>query len=314
MPNARPGANLLARGRSDAIRAAMPESKSPALVADVQALLGEGPVWVAREGALYWVDIKGRRIHRYRPGDGELSSWTPPFRICSLAPRRGGGFVAGAENGFAFIDPATDRYELHANPEPERETNRFNDGKLDRAGRFWAGTMDDEEVQASGALYRFGTDLAWRRVDDDYRVTNGPAFSPGGRIMYHNDSARQLTYAFDLDEEGNASNRRTFLQFGAGDGYPDGMTVDAEGCLWIAFWDGWCLRRFSPDGELVEKVPVPVQRPTSCAFGGDRLDRLFVTSARIGLGEAELEGQPHAGGLFEFDPGAAGIPDEPFYG
>jgi len=292
----------------------MPESKSPALVADVRDVLGEGPVWVAREAALYWVDIKGRRIHRYTPGDEGLTSWTPPFRVCSLAPRASGGFVAGAENGFAFIDPAAGRYDLHANPEPERPTNRFNDGKLDRAGRFWAGTMDEEEVEASGALYRLGTDLAWRRVDDGYRVTNGPAFGPGGRIMYHNDSARQVTYAFDLDAEGNASGRRVFRRYGEGEGYPDGMTVDAEGCLWIAFWDGWCIRRYSPDGELLQTLDVPVQRPTSCAFGGERLDRLFVTSARVGLGEAELERQPQAGGLFAVEPGVAGIADSPFGG
>ena len=126
--------------------------------------------------------------------------------------------------------------------------NRFNDGKVDRSGRFWAGTMDDEERQASGTLYRFDAGLTWAAVDRDYKVTNGPAFSPSGERMYHNDSGRQVTYVFDLDRDGNAANRRTFLQFGEGDGYPDGMTVDSEGCLWIAFWDGGCVRRFSPDG------------------------------------------------------------------
>jgi sugar lactone lactonase YvrE len=292
----------------------MPESKSPRCLADVQAVLGEGPVWVPREGAVYWVDIKGRRIHRWSEASGEVASWTPPVRICSLAPRARGGFVAGSENGFAFVDPEAGEYQLHANPEPERPTNRFNDGKLDRAGRFWAGTMDDEEVLASGALYRLDASLAPRRVDDDYRVTNGPAFSPGGRIMYHNDSARQVTYAFDLDEDGAPTGRRPFLQFGEGDGYPDGMAVDAEGCLWIAFWDGWCVRRYSPEGELLRTLDVPVQRPTSCTFGGERLDRLFITSARIGLDAADLERQPQAGGLFVAEPGVHGIADVPFEG
>jgi sugar lactone lactonase YvrE len=283
-------------------------------VADVRAVLGEGPVWVAREQALYWADIKGWRIFRRAFETGEVTSWEPPFRICSLAPREGGGFVAGAENGFAFIDPEAGRFDLHANPEPERPTNRFNDGKLDRAGRFWAGTMDDEEIEASGALYRLDGDLSWRRLDDGYRVTNGPAFGPGGRLMYHNDSARQLTYVFDLDEEGNASNRRIFAQFGGGEGYPDGMTVDAEGCLWIAFWDGWCLRRFAPDGELLGVVEVPVQRPTSCVFGGPALDHLFITSASIGLSQEELAGQPAAGGLFMMKPGVSGVADVLFPG
>jgi sugar lactone lactonase YvrE len=292
----------------------MPESNTPICVAEVAAVLGEGPVWSARENALYWVDIKGRRIFRRAFDSGEITAWHPPFRVCALAPRESGGFVAGGENGFAFVDPAADRYDLHANPEPERPTNRFNDGKLDREGRFWAGTMDDEEVLASGALYRLDSDLSWRRMDDEYRVTNGPAFSPGGRLMYHNDSGRQVTYVFDLDEEGNASNRRIFAEYAEGDGYPDGMAVDAEGCLWIAFWDAWCVRRYSPDGEILETLQLPVQRPTSCAFGGPDLHHLFITSASIGLDEEALAKQPQAGGLFMVKPGVSGLPDALFPG
>jgi sugar lactone lactonase YvrE len=287
----------------------MPESKTPVCVAHVKAVLGEGPVWVARENALYWVDIKGQRIFRRSFDSGDLADWRPPFRIGSLAPRDSGGFVAGSENGFAFVDPAAGRYDLHANPEPDRPTNRFNDGKLDREGRFWAGTMDDEEGLASGALYRLDPDRSWRRVDDEYRVTNGPAFSPGGRLMYHNDSARQVTYVFDLDGEGNADNRRVLREYGEGDGYPDGMTVDSEGCLWIAFWDGWCVRRYSPHGDLLETIEVPVQKPTSCAFGGPSLDHLFVTSASVGLSGADWEKQPEAGGLFVVKPGVSGLPE-----
>jgi sugar lactone lactonase YvrE len=151
-------------------------------------------------------------------------------------------------------------------------------------------------------------------VDDGYRVTNGPAFSPDGRIMYHSDSARQVIYAFDLDEDGNAAKKREFARFGEGDGYPDGMTVDSEGCLWSAFWDGWCVRRFSPDGECIRKIDVPVQKPTSCAFGGPALDRLYVTSASIGLDEKALAMQPCAGGLFLLEPGAGGVAEVPFAG
>ena len=292
----------------------MPERKTPVCIADVKALLGEGPVWMPGEAALYWVDIKGRRIFRRMFDSGEVTSWEPPFRVCSLAPREGAGFVAGTENGFAFVDPEAGRYDLLANPEPELRTNRFNDGKLDRAGRFWAGTMDDDEVLATGALYRLDPDLGWRGVDHGYRVTNGPAFSPGGGLMYHNDSARQLTYLFDLDREGNAANRRVFARYGREDGYPDGMTVDAEGCLWIAFWDGWCVRRYSPEAELLETVELPVQRPTSCVFGGPDLDHLFVTSASTGLSEHDLSKQPQAGGLYCFKPGVAGLPETPFAG
>jgi len=151
-------------------------------------------------------------------------------------------------------------------------------------------------------------------IDENYRVTNGPAFSPDGRRLYHNDSARQVTYVFDMDEDGNAANRREFARYGDGDGFPDGMTVDVEGCLWIAFWDGWCLRRLSPDGRRIGEVRLPVQRPTSCVFGGERLDRLFISSARIGLAGTDLAAQPYAGGLFAADVGVTGIADVPFAG
>jgi xylono-1,5-lactonase len=282
-------------------------------IADVHAVLGEGPLWVASEHSLCWLDIKGRKIFRLSE-EGELSQWPTPFRVGSIAPRSSGGFIAGTDQGIAEIDLSTGRLRILFDPEENRPNNRFNDGKVDRAGRFWAGTMDDQEREASGTLYRFDASLDWVAVDGGYKVTNGPAFSPDGRLMYHNDSGRQLTYVFDLDEAGNAANRRTFLQFGDGDGYPDGMTVDREGCLWIAFWDGSCVRRFSPDGELLESVEMPVSRPTSCAFGGPNLDRLYITSASIGLAETALKMQPNAGGLFMFTPGVQGIADVPFAG
>jgi sugar lactone lactonase YvrE len=282
-------------------------------VADVHAVLGEGPVWVAREAALYWLDIKGLKIFRLSD-QGERIEWPTPMRIGSIAPRKSGGFIAGTEGGIAIVEPAADRFEIVATPEADLPGNRFNDGKVDRRGRFWAGTMDDEEKAASGTLYCIDADIAWSAVDSGYKVTNGPAFSPSGDVMYHNDSARQVTYAFDMDAAGNAANRRTFLQFGPGDGHPDGMTVDSEGCLWIAFWGGWCLRRYSPDGEWVETVKMPVQRPTSCAFGGRDLDRLYVTSASIGLDDEALRMQPNAGGLFMLEPGVRGLADVPFDG
>ena len=282
-------------------------------VADVKAVLGEGPVWVEREAALYWVDIKGRKIFR-RGSQGEVRSWDSPLRVCSLAPRTGGGFIAGTDQGFALIDLDAGRFHFLSNPEEQRTANRFNDGKVDRQGRFWAGTMDDKEQEAAGTLYRLDPDLSWTAVDAGYRVTNGPAFSPDGRTLYENDSALQVTYAFDLDQAGNAANRRDLIRYGEGDGYPDGMTVDADGCLWIAFWDGWCVRRFSPAGELLEALEVPAQRPTSCAFGGKGLRTLFITSARIGLEGTDLARQPFAGGLFAADVGVTGIAELPFAG
>ncbi|HEY6663015.1 MAG TPA: SMP-30/gluconolactonase/LRE family protein [Sphingomicrobium sp.] len=282
-------------------------------VADVHAVLGEGPVWVARERSLYWLDIKGLKIFRM-DDRGELGEWPTPLRVGSLAPRASGGFIGGTEDGIAAIDLQENRFEIIANPEAELPDNRFNDGKVDRRGRFWAGTMDNREQGDAGTLYVMDSALTPVAVDSPYRVTNGPAFSPAGDVMYHNDSARQVTYAFDIDQAGQAVNRRVFLQFGPGDGYPDGMTVDADGCLWIAFWDGWCIRRYSPGGEWLETKRVPVARPTSCAFGGADFDRLYVTSASIGLDEQALAMQPNAGGLFMLIPGVRGIPDLPFAG
>ncbi|MBA2466642.1 MAG: SMP-30/gluconolactonase/LRE family protein [Sphingomonas sp.] len=282
-------------------------------IADVRAVLGEGPVWVASEAALYWVDIKGWKIFRLDEA-GERREYATPFRVGSLVPRASGGFIAGTDEGIAGIDLDAGRFTVLHNPEAHLPDNRFNDGKVDRSGRFCAGTMDDTEQHSTGTLYQVAADLNATPVDTGYKVTNGPAFSLSGDVMYHNDSARQATFAFDLDADGKASNRRLFASHGAGDGYPDGMTVDAEDCVWIAFWDGWCVRRFSPAGECIATLQVPVSKPTSCAFGGAGLDQLYITSASIGLDEQELAGQPQAGGLFVASPGVRGVAELPFAG
>jgi xylono-1,5-lactonase len=283
-----------------------------ACIADYQSKLGEGPVWVAREEALYWVDIIGGRLMRWSQAEGPRNI---PIRqpLCSIVPRESGGFIGGSPHGFVAI---SDDFVITpiADPEPHLPGNRMNDGKVDRAGRFWAGTMDAAERSSTGSLYRLDADLSWTMADSGYGVTNGPAFSPDGRTMYHSDSAAQRIYAFDLAEDGSVSNRRTFAQFGDGEGYPDGMTVDVEGCLWVAFWDGWCLRRLSPSGERMAELGVSVQRPTSCTFGGKDLDLMFVTSARRDFSAEELRAQPEAGGLFVMYPGVTGIPERLFAG
>ena len=291
----------------------MPVDSDLRCVADVHAVLGEGPVWVARERALYWVDIKGRKIFRLSDR-GELGEWPTPFRVGSIAPRRSGGFIGGTDHGIAAFDTVSGRLDILFNPEAQIPGNRFNDGKVDRRGRVWAGTMDDAEREANGTLYCVDPDLEWSAIDRGYKVANGPAFSPAGDILYVNDSALRTTYAFGIGPDGRASNRRIFLQFGEHDGFPDGMTVDREGCLWIAFWDGWKVSRYSPDGQWLETVKMPVQRPTSCAFGGPELDRLYITSASIDLDENSLRMQPNAGGLFMLIPGVQGVEDVPFAG
>lgn len=280
--------------------------------ADVKATLGEGPVWVEAEQALYWVDIKGRKIFRLK--DQELESWDTPCRVGSIAPKSSGGFIAGTDKGLMIIDLLAGRFDVFDNPENDRPGNRFNDGKVDRQGRFWAGSMDDAQRHASGALYRIDANRSVTLIDDDYRIANGPAFSPDGRTMYHNDTGRQVTYAFDLDADGRASNRRVLIKHPPDGGHPDGITVDSECCIWIALWGGWCIRRFSTSGECLQTIRLPVEQPSSCAFGGPDLDRLFVTSAREDLNEGALSKQPSAGGLFMLDVGVKGIPEIPFAG
>lgn len=291
----------------------MNDNSESRCVADVKAVLGEGPVWVEAEQALYWVDIKGRKIFRL-DSSGERSEWDTPIRVGSLAPRTSGGFIAGTEHGFAEVVLDQGRFEVFFNPEENRPGNRFNDGKVDARGNFWAGTMDDSERETTGTLYRLAPDRSCEAIDGGYKVTNGPAFSPDGRSLYHTDSARQVIYAFPLDSDGSVGERREFARFGEGDGYPDGMTVDSEGCLWVAFWDGWCLRRLSPEGECLQTVKLPVQRPTSCAFAGSDLKRLYVTSASVGLDDEALALQPCAGGLLLLEPGVTGIAAMPFAG
>lgn len=288
----------------------MADMSEPQLVAGIEALLGEGPVWDPRDGSLWWVDIKAPRIWRWR--DGRSESFLPPCPVSALAPAAGGGFVGAGALGFLRLDPAAGRYRTIGSPEAERPAMRFNDGKLDRAGRFWAGTMDNAEQEAAGALYRLDPDQRWQRMDGPYLVPNGPAFAPDGTVMYHSDSARGLLFAFDVAADGTLAGKRVLAAFASGQGAPDGMTVDAEGRLWIAFWDGGCVRRLAPDGRIELEVALPIARPTSCAFGGADLDRLFVTSARIGLTDAALAMQPLAGALFMIETTVRGLPDRPF--
>ena len=281
-------------------------------LADVRAVLGEGPCWDTRDSSLVWVDINTPVVFQWSARGG-VQTHEVSEKICSIVPRAAGGYIGAGYNGLVTLsDDFAIKHVGH--PEQHLAGNRFNDGKVDREGRFWAGTMDHAEHQSSGTLYRIDNNLSWKAIDTGYHVTNGPAFSIDGRTMYHTDSAAQRVYIFDLDINGDATNRRTFLQFTPDMGYPDGMTVDAENCVWIAFWDGWCIRRFSPDGSLLAKIPVPVQRPTSVAFGGPDIDRIFITSAARDLSDADLIRQANAGGMFAFTPGVKGVAELPFAG
>ena len=278
------------------------------------ALLGEGPIWDEQEEAAYWVDIKAPAVHRYTPASGLTATWAMPEPIGCIARRSGGGFVAGFKSGFAFLDLASGHIEKIGDPEPEQPNNRLNDGKCDLKGRFWVGTMDDEESRPTGWLYRLDPDRTWHHMDGSYVVTNGPAFSPDGRTIYHTDSFRRIIYAFDLAPDGTLANKRVFVRLPHADGYPDGMTTDSQGFLWVAHWGGWRVTRFTPKGSVDRIIELPVSQVTSCVFGGRDLDVLYITSAWIGLDKKARLEQPLAGGLFEVSAGVRGLPTPRFAG
>lgn len=282
---------------------------------EAEAILGEGPVWSAREARLYWLDIRAALVMRFDPMSGTREVFAQPVAVTCLAPRRVGGFVAGTASGFAFVQPERGVHAVLVHPERELRGNRFNDGACDELGRFHAGTMDDACVAPTGALYRLDADRSVRRLDDGYVVTNGPAFALDGRTLFHNDSTRGLVYAFERDPaSGELGARRVFARFEGAEGLPDGMTVDAEGCLWIAHWGGARVTRRDPDGKLERTLALPVAHVTSVAFGGAELDRLYVTTAREGLTADALRAQPLAGGLFELEPGVRGVAAREFAG
>ncbi|MCB8978199.1 MAG: SMP-30/gluconolactonase/LRE family protein [Ardenticatenaceae bacterium] len=281
----------------------------------IQALLGEGPLWVAAEKALYWVDILNRQVHRLEPASGQKRSWTFAESITSLALRESGGFVGTVPHGFVAIDLKAGTIDPIVTVETDLPNNRFNDGKVDSNGRFWAGTMDKQEKEATGTLYRLDPDLSLHVMDQDYIITNGPAFSVDGKTMYHNDSIKGLVYAFDLQDDGMLGGKRPFQQLTfAINGAPDGMTVDSENCLWLAHYGGARLTRFAPTGEILEEVSLPVPNVTSCTFGGPDLDTLYITTASQNMSAAELEKHPLSGSLFAYKPGVKGLPTPHFAG
>jgi D-xylonolactonase len=266
--------------------------------------LGEGPVW--RDGAVWFVDIKGLRIHRYEPGTGAAFSWQAPAQPGFIAPAAAGGWIAGLKTGLHRFDPASGRFELMAAVEDAGLDNRLNDGFVDGRGRLWFGSMHDGETNLTGALYRLDAN-GLRRMDDGYCITNGPAVSPDGRTLYHTDTLKRVLYAFDLAADGGLSNKRMFAQIEDGAGYPDGPAVDAEGCVWTGLFAGWGARRYSPKGAQVGFVRLPVANVTKIAFAGDDLKTVYATTAWKGLSAAEREKQPLAGGLFRFHVDTPGL-------
>jgi xylono-1,5-lactonase len=273
--------------------------------------LGEGLLWCARENAVYWVDILAQSLHRLTLVDEALTTWPIPERIGWVVERRDQpGFIAGLQSGFhqLRLDPFT--CERIVDPEPQYPNNRLNDVGVDARGRIWAGTMDCGAALETGSLYCLDTNFKVTLRDSGYIVTNGPVFTPEGDFVYHNDTARGVVYRFRLTSNGELREKSEFLHFPREWGLPDGMTVDTDGCLWIAHWGGARVSRFDPDGDLERLIRLPTPQITNCVFAGQELDRMFVTSAATGR-----ETDPMAGVLFEVDTaGIKGLPPHAFGG
>ncbi|MGV3731292.1 MAG: SMP-30/gluconolactonase/LRE family protein [Sphingopyxis sp.] len=286
------------------------------LLLDAGALLGESPFWHAHEARLYWVDIEGRKIHRTDPATGTDEVMELAEQVGCIAPRAKGGLVAALENGCALI------YDWGAAPRPfgpavlaDKPHQRFNDGRVDAAGRLWVGSLTSDKPKRDAALYRLDPDGALNEVFGGLMTSNGAAFSPDGRIFYHADTPTHCVHAYYVDPAtGTLGSKRLFHRFADGEGRPDGAAVDAEGCYWSALWDGWRVVRLSPAGELLQTIDLPVQRPTMIAFGGADLKTAFVTSAGKNLTDEERAAQPHAGGVFTFAVDVPGLAQEMFGG
>ncbi len=287
--------------------------RAPDQILPYANLLGEGPVWDSARGRLLWTDIQARRLYSLDPATGATRSMETPERLGALAlinsaPDR---VLAAFETGFGVFDLEHGAVHWLHQPEIGRTGRRFNDGRVDRQGRFWAGTMVEEEAlagQNTAQLWRVGLDGRVSAHRSGIGISNGICFSPDGRILYFADSPRQIILAFDLDiETGDISGERLFAE--VAQGYPDGATVDAEGCVWSACWGAGRVVRYAPDGRAIGALAVPASQPTSIAFGGPDLTTAFVTSARDELDATALAGQPHAGDLFVFDLDIQGLPE-----
>jgi sugar lactone lactonase YvrE len=294
----------------------------PTCIFQARDKLGEAVTWDAEARCLWWVDVPmPARIHCLDPATGEHREWPAPEMVASLAPLADGRLLVASHHGLNVFDPTDGTLRCVAAPEADKPANRSNDGGTDPRGRFWFGTMRNniapdgtylDVPESVGSLYRVGADLVPTRMAGVIGIPNSIAWSPDGRTMYFADTLASAIYAYDFDPDlGALWNRRVFAA-PEGRGYPDGSCVDAEGFLWNARWEGGCVIRFAPDGRIDRVVEIPAQRVTCCAFGGDDLATLFVTTSRLHLSEDELRSQPDAGGLFAVRPGVRGRPANRF--
>ena len=276
--------------------------------------IGESPVWSAREKALYWVDVEGGSIHRWRDEDKSMRKWEVGEPVGCIGLRQHDGLVGARRSGFFFLDVATGHITPIADPEVDLPDNRFNDGKVDRRGRFWAGTRNFVDTEkATGSLYRLDTDFSVHRMEEGLRCPNGMAWSPDDKLMYLCDTWARRIYVYDFDvDDGILGARRLFARLQEGEGFPDGLTVDAEGFVWNAHYNGWRITRYAPDGTVDRVIRMPIQHVTSLTFGGPGCDTLFTTSASLRLSEEQRLLQPLAGDVFAIETAVQGISEPQF--
>ncbi|MBW7892175.1 MAG: SMP-30/gluconolactonase/LRE family protein [Chitinophagaceae bacterium] len=282
---------------------------------DAKAQLGEGALWHPIEKKLYWVNIEGRTVHIFDPVTKENKSFFVNERVGTVVPVKRGGALVALQNGIHFLNTETGALQFIANPITDSRI-RFNDGKCDPSGRFWVGSMHLQALEGVASLYRMDIDKQVHRVVDGVTISNGIAWTKDRRTMYYVDSPLRRIDAFDYDDaDGSVSNRRTIVHIPEGSGSPDGITLDEEGKIWAALWGANAVGRFDPEtGEVMQMIHVPAPNVSSCAFGGENLDTLFITTARGELAEEQLEAYPLSGGLFSVKPGVRGIPAEFFTG
>lgn len=272
--------------------------------------LGEGPLWDAAQQRFLFVDLHGCALHAWYPASDERRSWPLPERICWVIPRRDGdGYMAGLHSGFVrlWLEP-TLRLERIGSPHPDEPEVRLNDAKADPWGRIWAGSMHNTQpTLPHGRLTRLNTDQSWQVVEGGIHICNGPAIALDGSWMLHTDSLLNTTYRYELGADGALRHKTVWKTFTDAEGTPDGMTVDADGNVWIAFWGGACVRQFTPSGEHLRTIELPALQVTSVAFGGVDLRTLFITSAKIGLDDATLARYPQSGNAFAVSLDVAGV-------
>lgn len=280
------------------------------LALDCRCELGEGPIWDDRSGRLLFVDINGHAVHVYDPRSGAHDTHDTGQFVSAIALAGDGAYLIARQHDVARWSPETGLGEALARVEGERADTRFNDGCVDTRGRFWVGTMSLVKAQAQGALYRVEPGAAGARVTrmlEPVTTSNGIDWSPDDRLMYYVDTGARRIDVFDFEPaSGSVANRRTFVAIPEAEGKPDGLIVDAEGCVWVALWQGSAVRRYAPDGRLLRQVDLPVSCPTKCAFGGEDLETLYITSARTAIAPDARMREPHAGSLFAIRPGVRG--------